>query len=198
METITNSLTEYYIRKNIIPCDKKEIFAYGFKLIIADIINFSIVILLSLIINRLLDGLVFLITLCSIRQFSGGFHANTFWMCRLSMIITFCCVITISSLLANNINVIIIIIINTVCITVIGTLSPIKHTNKSLTAQQQQKNKRNAIIISLIFFVISSALAIMGIYEGITISITLTAVVVLMIIGIAAQKGGNGNVGLAQ
>lgn len=198
METIANSITEYYIRKNIISYDKKDIYTYGFKLIIADIINFSIIILLSLFFKKLFDGLLFLITLCGIRQFSGGFHATTFWMCRLSMIITFCCVITISSLLTNNTNAIVIITINAVCVIVIGILSPIKHTNKSLTVKQQQENRRNAIIISLIFSIISSVLAIMRISEGVTISITLAAVVVLMIIGIAAQRGGNKNVGLAQ
>lgn len=89
MEKISNAITDFYIRKNHVPKEKREIYSYGFQLILADIINFSIVILLGVFLGKVIDSILFLITLCSIRQFSGGFHAKTFWLCRVSMLITF-------------------------------------------------------------------------------------------------------------
>ena len=91
MDRLANTITDYYIRKKIIAEEKREIYSYGFKLIISDVINYIIIISLGIVFNRLIESIVFLITLCGIRQFSGGFHAKTFWLCRLSMILTCLC-----------------------------------------------------------------------------------------------------------
>ncbi len=192
MEKISNAITDFYIRKNYVPQDKREIYSYGFQLILADIINFSIVILLGMLLNRIIDSILFLITLCSVRQFSGGFHAKTFWLCRLSMLITFLGVIVVSQLLsAYPFKMIISLILNVFCIIFIAALSPIRHSNKELTTKQKKQNKTNAILTSFIMSVISIILLIAGFNKGVTISITLVAVTILMVIGILVQEGGD-------
>lgn len=196
MDTLTNIITDFYVRKAYVPEDKREIYSYGFKLIIADIINFSIVMLLGAVFGQFIESIIFLITLCGIRQFSGGFHAKTFWLCRLSMLITFLCVEVISYLLSGSqfSNVGVIGLINAAAVMIIAILSPIKHPSKSLTEQQRKKNKIKAAITSFILSDISVILIIAGRTEGVTISITLAAVVILMIIGIAVRKGEDLNV----
>lgn len=192
MEKISNAITDFYIRKNYVPQDKREIYSYGFQLILADIVNFSIVILLGMLLNRIIDSILFLITLCSVRQFSGGFHAKTFWLCRLSMLITFFGVTVVSQLLsAYPFKMIISLILNVFCIIFIAALSPIKHPNKELTTKQKKQNKTNAILTSFIMSVISIILIIAGFDKGVTISITLVAVAILMVIGILVQEGGD-------
>lgn len=95
-------MTDYCLRKNIIDVDKKEIYRYGFKLIISDIINFSLIIVLGFILGRTIDSIVFLICLCGLRQFTGGFHAKTFWFCRFLMIITYICVMFLVVVISEN------------------------------------------------------------------------------------------------
>lgn len=41
MENFANAITKYYIKQKYIPEEKQQIYCYGFKLILADIINFS-------------------------------------------------------------------------------------------------------------------------------------------------------------
>lgn len=190
MEKISNAITDFYIRKNYVPQDKREIYSYGFQLILADIINFSIVILLGVFLGKVVDSILFLITLCSIRQFSGGFHAKTFWLCRLSMLSTFFCVTVISQLLPMQSYKIIVLVINIICTAVITFLSPVKHPNKELNTKQKKQNKINAFITSFIMSAISIILIIAGFDKGVTISITLAAVTILMVIGIMVQEGG--------
>ena len=105
MNSLANVITDYYCNKNIIAEDKKEIYCYGFQLIIADIINYTIIIALGIILNRIIDSMVFLIILCGIRQFSGGFHAKTFAVCRLSFIASYICVLSISFIISKINNV---------------------------------------------------------------------------------------------
>ena len=100
MDRLVDIITNYYVRKNVITEDKRDIYFYGFKLIISDIINYAIIIIIGIVLNRLIESVAFLISLCVLRQFSGGFHAKTFWLCRLSMIITYICVMALSDIIA--------------------------------------------------------------------------------------------------
>ena len=68
MYRLANTITDYYIRKKIIAEEKREIYFYGFKLIIADVINYVIIISLGIVFNRLIESIAFLITLCGLRQ----------------------------------------------------------------------------------------------------------------------------------
>ena len=191
MDSISNKITDYFSRKNYISEDKKDIYNYGFKLIISDLINFSLVLGLGLVINRFIDGIVFLISLCGIRRFSGGFHAKTFWLCRVSMVFTFLSVIIIS----NTLEIIkppllYIIVFDIISLIVISFFSPVKHPNKKLTKKQCHNNKIKAIIMSTFFTMVSILLIGFSISSGITISVTIWADVLLMIIGIIIVKGG--------
>ena len=163
-------------------------------MILADVINFSIVILLGILMGRAVDSILFLLTLCSVRQFSGGFHAKTFWLCRVSILITFFGVTVVSQLLPVQSYKILILVINIVCTAFIALLSPVKHPNKELTEKQKKQNKLNAFLTSFILSIISGILIFAGFNKGVTISITLVAVAVLMVIGILTRIGGDKNV----
>lgn len=196
MDKLANTITDYYIRKNIISNEKREIYSYGFKLIIADVINYAIVILFGIVFNRLTESITFLITLCGLRQFSGGFHAKSFWLCRLSMIVTCLCVIMLTDMVTyTGFECIIVILVNAISVAFITKNAPIVHPNKPLSDKQKHNNKIKSIITSMFLSVISIIIvATTDIKFGVTISITLLAVVILMIIGMAVQKGGKENV----
>ena len=196
MDKLANTITDYYIRKKIIAEEKREIYSYGFKLIIADAINYIIIILFGIVFNRLIESIVFLITLCGLRRFSGGFHAKTFWLCRLSMIITCLCVMLLTDIVTyTGFEAIITILVNTISVVFSTIIAPIVHPNKPLSDKQKHNNKIKSIITSTFLSIVSIAIVVTtNMKFGVTISITLLAVVFLMIIGMAVQKGGMENV----
>ncbi len=196
MDKIADFLTGYYIRKNTISKEMAEIYCYGFKLIIADIINFSLIILLGILLNRIIDSGVFLITLCGLRQFCGGFHAKTFWLCRLSMICTYCSVIILTNILSAHTNIClgVTIALNIIAIIFVSVYAPIEHADKPLSVEQKRNNRIKSIITSCILSIISISFVAMGIKLGVTISITLTAVMFFMLVGMVLKKGGKQNV----
>lgn len=189
MDKLANILTDFCMNRNKIQEDRREIYCYGFKLIIADIINFSIVLIVGLLLNKVFDSILFLITLCGIRRFSGGFHARSFWLCRLSMIITFISVFAISNIVAKaHWNLVGCILINSLSVVTIAILAPVIHPNKILTEIQKRKNKIKSIITSLIMTVVSIVLVLLDVDGGVTISITLLAVIVLMIVSLIMHR----------
>ncbi|PWM69170.1 MAG: hypothetical protein DBX61_02210 [Clostridiales bacterium] len=188
MDKISNKITDYLCLRNFIPEKDREIYNYGFKLILSDIINFSIVILLGLLTNRILEGIVFLITLCGIRRFSGGFHAKTFWLCRVLMILTFIIVWVITELIYNfRLFFPYVIVVDILALIFIAIFSPIKHPNKKLSKKQVKTNKIKATLAAIVLTVISAFLMTFKFKCGMTVSVTIMAVVFLMIIG---MKGG--------
>ncbi len=196
MDNLANAITDFYIRKNIIAEEKREIYSYGFKLIIADVINYIIILLLGIVLNRVIGSMVFLITLCGLRQFSGGFHAKTFWLCRVSMVTTCLCVTILTDIVMyTGIEITISISACLISVVFITIFAPVTHANKPLTDKQKHNNKIKSIITS-VFLSIASIIVVVttDMKFGVTISITLLAIVVLMIIGMAVREGGKKNV----
>lgn len=192
MEKLANAITNYYLKKNVIAGDKYDIYFYGFKLIIADIINYMIIITLGMILKKLPESIIFLISLCGLRQFTGGFHAKTFWLCRLSMVITFMGVLMAATFIENlKIEILLTVSINIISIIAIMILAPIENVNKRLSKARRKSNKIKSIITSILLSTTSVMLAVGDIKIGVTISMTLLAVVILMSIGKITQKGGN-------
>lgn len=194
MERLAKAITNYCLKNELIEEGKSEIYLYGFKLIIADIINYAIVILLGMLFGEVLESAVFLICLCGLRQFSGGFHAKSFWLCRLSMIVTFLLVVIISDAVwKTDVSAAMAILINVCSVLAISIFAPIENINKPMTDEQRHSNKIKSILTSIFLSCISIVLMMCDIKSGVTISITLLAVVVLMIIGMAMKKGGKEN-----
>ena len=196
MEKLSIVLTNYYIKNQRIPDEKRDIYIYGFKLIFADIINFGIILSLGLFMDKLNEGIVFLITFCHVRQYSGGFHAKTFFVCRLAMMITFISAMLVVAFLKTQIFTIVsVVIANVISVIGISFFAPIENVNKRLSLRIKRINKMKSIIISSGFSLISILLVVFDIKaEGITISVTLFAVFVLMIVGLITTRGGNSSV----
>ena len=142
--------------------------------------------------------IIFLITLCGLRQYSGGFHAKTFLICRISMIITYVAV-TVTTIYVESQNEVfsIVLILNIISTIFISILAPIENENKKLSTYQKSDNKIKSIIVSAVFSLGSTLLTVSNFRtEGVTISITLLAVVILMVIGLVVKKGGDSGVQL--
>ena len=200
MEKIANALTNrLYANKNL-PEELREVYAYGFKLLLADVTNAAVVLLLGLLLHRFTVSLVFVVTLCSVRNFSGGFHAKTFHACRLSMLLTFFITLGAFELLVrcqtylNGALLILLALLGAANTGMMVLLAPVPHPNKTLNDEQKAKNKAKAVILTAALSVLSILCTFLGIREGIAIAVTLTAVSVLMPIGRKNQKGGRENV----
>lgn len=191
MDEIARSITDYYIEKDIIAKDKREIYVYGFKLIMADIFNYILVVVFGAIIGKTAESVLFLIILFGLRRFCGGFHAKTFTVCRLSMIITYISVIILSDIIGNMKRCIyIVLILNFISIVFVAMFAPVEHPNKPLLKKQREENKRKSIIMSVFVCFVSLALVIKDIESGVIMSTTMTAVIILMVVSMLLKKGG--------
>lgn len=187
MNSIALLLTEKIIQKNIIKPEDKEIYKRGIELILSDIINVFLVLSLGIITKTFLLSCIYFVVFCSVRKFSGGFHAKTYGMCRTVTVGVYAAVIAAASFIKTHTGIWIAVIDIFSVITVI-LLAPVRHPNKELNSTEVRANKFLAVAAVVLFSAASIILNLFNRTEGLVISLVLLAVAILMYVGLAINK----------
>jgi len=185
---ISNYIASLYVKNNIIPPEHKEVYRGGVELILNEAFTFVLVILLSAIFFKIRYGIEFLVTMCITRVYCGGFHAETTFVCRLTMLLTSIAVFLISNLLVGLSQIYIFLIL---AVSFIGLLPliPVRHPNKNLTKELISKNRRRGIMSFLFFSAVSVALYQLDFAEdSLVIVLSLTSVTALAVLGTLMNK----------
>lgn len=189
--TIAKWLTKKIVEREIIDEKKKEIYYIGIELICADIINFSLILIMGIITQSFFYSLIYIAELVLIRRFSGGFHASTYTVCRITTVGTYL-VIYIMSRYINIYYWIYSMIFGIIAVLSMIFFAPIKHPNKELNETERKANKLFSVITTSGFVVMSIILSICNRKSGLIISLTLFAITILMHLGLLVnRKGGN-------
>lgn len=184
MEHLSEYIANFYLKKRIIDEDEKNVYKYAANLILNEILTFLIVLLIATVFFKTIYAFEFLVTFCLTRIYCGGFHANSVFVCRSTMIVTCILTIKISSLITKlNFEIYLAIII--LGLLILLPIIPVKHAYKRLNREQIRQNRIRGVLIYLFFSIVSCFMWNGDIkQEGIIIGLSLGAVAVLAIIGI--------------
>lgn len=84
-----DEVTNFLVRKTIIVCEEKDIYKYGFELIISTLVNLFWILVIGVIYNEVLMVLISFFIFASVRTQCGGYHASTYFKCNVYLIIVF-------------------------------------------------------------------------------------------------------------
>ncbi|HBF4443216.1 TPA: accessory gene regulator B family protein [Clostridioides difficile] len=148
-------ITTILVDNNLINIKEYHIYSYGFEVIIASFINIIFALSLSLIFHKFIHVLIFLICYSSIRQFSGGYHANNHKSC----IFIFLIIVLITIYASNYINTVkhfpIIIIFLLLNYFSILFLAPLEHKNNPLSLDEKKRySKISKLLVTIILFIV--------------------------------------------
>lgn len=87
MEYISNIIINYIT--NYICLENINIYKYGMQIILADISNFMVILIPSIILNKYIEGMIFFITFVGMRRYCGGYHCSTCLRCNICFMIIF-------------------------------------------------------------------------------------------------------------
>ena len=193
MESLASYLCNQCLQRKIIKPEKQEIYRVGFELIIADIINFSLIFICGILTKSFLYSCVYSLLLWFVRRFSGGFHAKTYGVCRVVTVGTYLLVFLVNKFIIEH-WLIYALICDAISIMTMIIFTPIRHPNKELTLSEIKANRFFAILTTILFSLLSILLIIFNLKIGLVISLTLLAITVLMYIGLFVnRREGNGN-----
>lgn len=196
IEFLTKKVLNYLVFKEVIDYKNEDVIAfykYGIEITISSLLNIIIIFSISIICNSVLEGIIFLSVFIPTRQFTGGFHADTYLKCNITFGTCYFTILTLSKLAikyqsyTTSYISIFILVLEMIFIVF---YCPIKNRHKEIS-------EKNLIIkykiLGLTFFFI---FGITGLYlisinyllYGCEILITLNSIIVLGIAGIIKER----------
>lgn len=172
--------------KQVVDEEYEEVYVYGLELILSFLISTSIILVIGFLFGQIISTLTFLATFILIRQYTGGYHANSYIMCKLCTVISF----GISVFLANAFPVprLLFLALLTIGCLLIWLFGPIENIHKPLTDQEKRKHKITALTLYVIGLVIGFAISFIVPLISNTVFYTLCAIIILMIIPLLERR----------
>ena len=142
------------IDESIINNTEKELYSYGFFILLSQILYFILTISFGLILDIFLESVIFYVAFQSIRTIAGGIHASSELKCEVATIVSiFLCLGIVK--LCDLYNIKIVIIFLTIVATVlIFLLCPLDTPEKPLTIKEKKYFRKKSWIILLIILTI--------------------------------------------
>ena len=162
-----------------------EIYRYGFETLIYFIVNISVALFIGIVFDRFIHTIIFLCCYCTLRQFTGGYHARNYTECTL----TFAVIYLMTIFIINNIDIdkykYLLILTMVISVFIIYKLSPLEHRNKPLSKVEKKNYKE--VVIKLTTFISSIVIIslVYNIFEGYMIYLLFSIVwiSILLLIG---------------
>lgn len=150
---LSNFIALFLYKNNIIDKEKIEVCQYGFEIIVSTIIGFLLVLTSGIILGEITEAILFYCLFVGVRFFTGGYHADTHFKCKLTLLI--CCLfvlITSKYLLTSMILQVTVLIIYLITVFL---FSPIEHINAPLTEDEKKQNRKMSIIMAIALTILS-------------------------------------------
>lgn len=156
-----------YIQKsNKTTNENKRILYFGFQAIYGDLVKMIIVICISLLLQSLLPVLTLTLAFALLRRYAGGFHMDTEGKCILATVSSFILVGTIIGKINIQLNVFLIIALNTIafiiCLILLIKYSPRDCINRPIDDSEAIVFKNKSIRDLILLILISIFLAFIG------------------------------------
>ena len=189
---LSSKITAFLITNHAVRDEESEIYCYGLELLLSSVVNFIALLFLGYLLDRFFQTILFLLTFCPLRQFSGGIHAANHFRCSLYFLFTYAICVLLEKNWLINTDKIVLLSILAVSSLIIVLLSPIEDHNKPLSDQERKLFKRLTLAILAMWNVIIfiGAMLFPGALTYFLYSImAITLLSALLIIGYKKQMG---------
>lgn len=190
---LSAKITAFLIVQKIVPAEDREIYEYGFELLLADVFNFTVILIIGGILGQLWFTMLYLLIFVGLRSVCGGYHAKTHLRCHIGTIGVFLIFLLLLNIQALREHGVLILLGDLIASVPVILFAPIPHANKPLSETVRKRNRALAIGLFFLLFLVAGILGSFGRPESAVISLTLWIVSLCMIPAInirSFDKGG--------
>ena len=192
MKFIVDKILGYLVKKETIDSndeDELAVYRYGIEITLSSITNILVILLISLISNSIIEGLIFLAVFIPTRQYTGGYHADTYFKCNLAFGVSYIAVLLFYRFVSPYITLVTAILLLITEILFVLNFCPIENPNKPIDDENDKKHYRlKSTVIVTAFGIIGLVLSFNNILLGNIVLISLHLIVVLGIFGIIKER----------
>lgn len=200
LSEISEKLSGYLVKKDVVELKRQEVYTYGFNLIISTGFSVATVLIISSLLVNFFAGVAFLVTMMSIRFFCGGYHCSTYLNCwivtnGIAFLAFLAIRLTPQNSLWVSVTMLIISVLSAICIFI---CSPVENSNNPHSEKTKQKNKHISYVFTSIYlFVVVLGFIFFRQTNNFTlfsaISTALAVVAILLITEIVKRRCKHGN-----
>lgn len=185
IEAISEKITGFLVDSNEISGDINEFrcYKYGIEIALSSILNIVLILSIGTVTGRFIESVIFLAVFIPIRQFSGGYHADTYFRCNMFFCISFVMVLLLFEILKVFNSVYLLLAIDLFSLSIIAFFSPIENRNKPIPVEKRMGLKLKATLISALISLVSLIMHCYWVVYGSLLSCTLLMISVLIISG---------------
>ena len=146
---LAKSIAHFFVVQNITEESKEVIYAYGMELLISDVLNTIIVLLIALFSHTLPAVVVFIAVFMGLRQFVGGFHANSHLSCMFTLVMVMMVFSYGICNVSGHITPIFSISFIMIALPIILCIAPVPHPNKPMSEEKSVKLRKRSCILAV-------------------------------------------------
>ena len=143
-----------------------------------------LILIIGIITHNMVESILFLPAFILLRHLTGGYHANSYFMCNFLFCIAFILLLIIYNLTWPFLTSYYCVMITFVSIGIITINCPIEHVNKPIKKEYRKYYKITAILLGTVYGIIGTVLIVFINKYGALVLYTLFLVAVLVIIAI--------------
>lgn len=186
---LSHRIAHLLYQEKIIESEMISVCQYGFEIAISTCIGFFLVLMTGLVLGFFKEAILFYVLFIVIRFYTGGYHAETHFRCKLtlltcSLFVLWGCVL-LKPIYCIEINT----VLETFYIIVVFIFTPVEHLNAPMTECEERKNRMISIAMAIVLFLVTTIMCCFKIHTTIIITLTQFVVAILVIIS-KLQKGG--------
>lgn len=140
-EKAAKKITEFFINKSVIKDTDREIYQYGYELILSQSVYIIIMIAISVIFHALVESLLFFIGFYIYRKIAGGYHANTYLKCHILFAMNQLLFLLVLYTYPASYRYVFIVAICIIALIITFFVAPIDHPNKPFDNKEFKKYK---------------------------------------------------------
>lgn len=181
---LSNKILQFLINNGVVSDteDDREYYQYGIEITVSSILNIVLIMLLGVVYHSIIESLMFLFTFITLRKFTGGFHADTYFKCNASFCLVYTLVIAAYRYITISHTVPVCVALLAFDLVVIMIFCPVENVNKPIPQERRPKLKILSALLFVVYAAVGMFLITMKIKYGMLIIFTLTSVSVLIIL----------------
>lgn len=173
-------LSNFLLTNKFISQEQYEIYVYGNELLLSFLFSTSIILVIGLLLKRFFQTILFLLIFILVRRCTGGYHANTYFKCKLTTVMTYLSVLGLSEY--TSIEKIHYKILLAIGLSIIISIGPIENPNKPLSVSQRKRNKLMGAVLFTIILILGEILSDRQSMLGGSTFYSLLSIIILMVI----------------
>ena len=187
IEKISAHILDFLDNQSGLSDEEKDYYRYGIEITLSSILSLCIVIIIGIAFNSFWDSLLFLLLFVPLRQYTGGFHAESYFFCNLSLAVIFVGLMLICSINSVLTYTYLWLVIATAGFVVVVIFSPVDNKNKPIKAENVKYYKMKASFLAFIYGTVGVWLICMHNRYGLMAVMSLSVTAALQVIGVCKR-----------